>query len=230
MLWCNEVMISSATWTWRRSFAETVFDFIRHVAPWFYGNANRQAARSWQEGERKGTQTREWKASKEHTEIFFFLILGFEAFAASDASSDREEQSEPKARLSSSYGLPCVAQVTFFHRGRDYADAARGSVLSTSLWGQTKMGERERGFFDAVYPSLPRPTHSLRLRFLPPLINHLCVWVCLKLWIRTYSNGFDIKRAAEVLSRVCVCVCMRRIQGHNIQARCISQTSRDVIL
>lgn len=28
----------------------------------------------------------------------------------------------------------------------------------------------------------------------------------------------------------CVCVCMRRIQGHNIQARCISQTSRDVIL
>lgn len=29
---------------------------------------------------------------------------------------------------------------------------------------------------------------------------------------------------------MCVCVCMRRIQGHNIQARCISQTSRDVIL
>lgn len=73
LLWCNEVMISSATWTWRRSFAETVFDFIRHVAPWFYGNANRQAARSWQEGERKGAQTREWKASKEHTEIFFFF-------------------------------------------------------------------------------------------------------------------------------------------------------------
>lgn len=73
MLWCNEVMISSATWTWRRSFPETVFDFIRHVAPWFYGNANRQAARSWQEGERKGAQTREWKASKEHTEIFFWI-------------------------------------------------------------------------------------------------------------------------------------------------------------
>lgn len=128
--------------------------------------------------------------------------------------------------LSPSYGLPCVAQLTSW----DYADAARGSVLSTSLWGQTKMGERERGFFDAVYPSLPRPTHSLRLRFLPPLINHLCVWVCLKLLIHTYSNGLDIKRAAEVLSCVCVCVCMRRIQGHNIQARCISQTRRDVIL
>lgn len=179
--------------------------------------------------EREHKQENE-KRLKNIQRFFFFLILGFEAFAASDASSDREEQREPKARLSSSYGLPCVAQVTFFHRGRDYADAARGSVLSTSLWGQTKMGERERGFFDAVYPSLPRPTHSLRLRFLPPLINHLCVWVCLKLWIRTYSNGLDIKRAAEVLSRVCVCVCMRRIQGHNIQARCISQTSRDVIL
>lgn len=63
----------------------------------------------------------------------FFLILGFEAFAASDASSVREEQREPKARLSPTYGLPCVAQVTFFQRGRDYADAARGSVLSTSL-------------------------------------------------------------------------------------------------
>lgn len=179
--------------------------------------------------EREHKQENE-KRLKNIQRFCFFLILGFEAFAASDASSDREEQREPKARLSSSYGLPCVAQVTFFHRGRDYADAARGSVLSTSLWGQTKMGERERGFFDAVYPSLPRPTHSLRLRFLPPLINHLCVWVCLKLWIRTYSNGLDIKRAAEVLSRVCVCVCMRRIQGHNIQARCISQTSRDVIL
>lgn len=179
--------------------------------------------------EREHKQENE-KRLKNIQRFFFFLILGFEAFAASDASSDREEQREPKARLSSSYGLPCVAQVTFFHRGRDYADAARGSVLSTSLWGQTKMGERERGSFDAVYPSLPRPTHSLRLRFLPPLINHLCVWVCLKLWIRTYSNGLDIKRAAEVLSRVCVCVCMRRIQGHNIQARCISQTSRDVIL
>lgn len=177
--------------------------------------------------EREHKQENE-KRLKNIQRFCFFLILGFEAFAASDASSDREEQREPKARLSSSYGLPCVAQVTFFHRGRDYADAARGSVLSTSLWGQTKMGERERGFFDAVYPSLPRPTHSLRLRFLPPLINHLCVWVCLKLWIRTYSNGLDIKRAAEVLS--CVCVCMRRIQGHNIQARCISQTSRDVIL
>lgn len=179
--------------------------------------------------EREHKQENE-KRLKNIQRFFFFLILGFEAFAASDASSDREEQREPKARLSSSYGLPCVAQVTFFHRGRDYADAARGSVLSTSLWGQTKMGERERGFFDAVYPSLPRPTHSLRLRFLPPLINHLCVWVCLKLWIRTYSNGLDIKRAAEVLSRVCVCVCMRRIQGYNIQGRCISQTSRDVIL
>lgn len=179
--------------------------------------------------EREHKQENE-KRLKNIQRFIYFLILGFEAFAASDASSDREEQREPKARLSSSYGLPCVAQVTFFHRGRDYADAARGSVLSTSLWGQTKMGERERGFFDAVYPSLPRPTHSLRLRFLPPLINHLCVWVCLKLWIRTYSNGLDIKRAAEVLSRVCVCVCMRRIQGHNIQARCISQTSRDVIL
>lgn len=179
--------------------------------------------------EREHKQENE-KRLKNIQRFFFFLILGFEAFAASDASSDREEQREPKARLSSSYGLPCVAQVTFFHRGRDYADAARGSVLSTSLWGQTKMGERERGFFDAVYPSLPRPTHSLRLRFLPPLINHLCVWVCLKLWIRTYSNGLDIKRAAEVLSRVCVCVCMSRIQGYNIQARCISQTSRDVIL
>lgn len=179
--------------------------------------------------EREHKQENE-KRLKNIQRFCFFLILGFEAFAASDASSDREEQRDPKARLSSSYGLPCVAQVTFFHRGRDYADAARGSVLSTSLWGQTKMGERERGFFDAVYPSLPRPTHSLRLRFLPPLINHLCVWVCLKLWIRTYSNGLDIKCAAEVLSRVCVCVCMRRIQGHNIQARCISQTSRDVIL
>lgn len=155
--------------------------------------------------EREHKQENE-KRLKNIQRFFFFLILGFEAFAASDASSDREEQREPKARLSSSYGLPCVAQVTFFHRGRDYADAARGSVLSTSLWGQTKMGERERGFFDAVYPSLPRPTHSLRLRFLPPLINHLCVWMCLKLWIRTYSNGLDIKRAAEVLSRVCVCV------------------------
>lgn len=59
-----------------------------------------------------------------------FFILGFEAFIA---SSDREEQREPKARLSPSYSLPCVARVTFFHRGRDYADAARGSVLSTSL-------------------------------------------------------------------------------------------------
>lgn len=196
MLWCNEVMISSATWTWRRSFPETVFDFIRHVAPWFYGNANRQ------EGERKGAQTREWKASKEHTEIFFFW---FDTWLWGVRSKWRKlgqrRAKRAKESLSPSYGLPCVAQLTSW----DYADAARGSVLSTSLWGQTKMGERERGFFD-VYPSLPRPTHSLRLRFLPPLINHLCVWVCLKLLIHTYSNGLDIKRAAEVLSRVCVCV------------------------
>lgn len=228
MLWCNEVMISSATWTWRRSFAETVFDFIRHVAPWFYGNANRQAARSWQEGERKGAQTREWKASKEHTEIFFFLILGFEAFAASDASSDREEQREPKARLSSSYGLPCVAQVTFFHRGRDYADAARGSVLSTSLWGQTKMGERERGFFDAVYqPSSPNSFTTAQI----PASSHkppLCMGVFEI--VNPYVLKWTWHKACCWSFITCVCVCMRRIQGHNIQARCISQTSRDVIL
>lgn len=82
--------------------------------------------------EREHKQENE-KRLKNIQRFCFFLILGFEAFAASDASSDREEQREPKARLSSSYGLPCVAQVTFFHRGRDYADAARGSVLSTSL-------------------------------------------------------------------------------------------------
>lgn len=82
--------------------------------------------------EREHKQENE-KRLKNIQRFWFFFILGFEAFAASDASADREEQREPKARLSSSYGLPCVAQVTFFHRGRDYADAARGSVLSTSL-------------------------------------------------------------------------------------------------
>lgn len=225
MLWCNEVMISSATWTWRRSFAETVFDFIRHVAPWFYGNANRQAARSWQEGERKRAQTREWKASKEHTEIFFFDTWLWGVRSKWRKLGQRRAK-RAKGPSVTELRPPMCRSGRFLSPG----PGLRWCPLSTSLWGQTKMGERERGFFDAVCPSLPRPTHSLQLRFLPPLINHLCVWVCLKLWIRTYSNGLDIKRAAEVLSRVCVCVCMRRIQGHNIQARCISQTSRDVIL
>lgn len=132
----------------------------------------REVDRKGRESEHKQENEKRLKSIQR----FFFLILGFEAFAASDASSDREEQREPKARLSPSYGLPCVAQVAFFHRGRDYAD-----VHCPRLYEVKRRWERERGFFDAVCPSLPRPTHSLRLRFLPPLINHLCVWVCLKL-------------------------------------------------
>lgn len=207
MLWCNEVMISSATWTWRRSFAETVFDFIRHVAPWFYGNANRQAARSWQEGERKGAQTREWKASKEHTEILVFFDTWLWGVRSKWRKLGQRRAKRAKGPSVIELRPPMCRSGHFLSPGPGlrWCRTWLGTV-HVFMRSNEDGRERERGFFDAVYPSLPRPTHSLRLRFLPPLINHLCVWVCLKLWIRTYSNGLDIKRAAEVLSRVCVCV------------------------
>lgn len=95
----------------------------------------REVDRKGRESEHKQENEKRLKSIQR----FFFLILGFEAFAASDASSDREEQREPKARLSPSYGLPCVAQVAFFHRGRDYAD-----VHCPRLYEVKRRWERER--------------------------------------------------------------------------------------
>lgn len=199
MLWCNEVMISSATWTWRRSFPETVFDFIRHVAPWFYGNANRQ------EGERKGAQTREWKASKEHTEIFFFW---FDTWLWGVRSKWRKlgqrRAKRAKESLSPSYGLPCVAQLTSW----DYADAARGSVLSTSLWGQTKMGERERLLWCRVpQPSSPNSFTTAQI----PASSHkppLCMGVFEI--VNPYVLKWTWHKACcwSFITCVCVCACV----------------------
>lgn len=229
MLWCNEVMISSATWTWRRSFAETVFDFIRHVAPWFYGNANRQAARSWQEGERKGAQTREWKASKEHTEIFFFFDtwlwgvrskwrkLGQRRAKRAKGPSVIELR-PPMCRsghfLSPGPGLrwcrTWLGTVHVFMRSNE-----DGRERERLLWCRVPQPSSPNSFTTA---QIPASSHK------PPL--------CMDVFeiVNPYVLKWTWHKACCWSFITCVCVCMRRIQGHNIQARCISQTSRDVIL
>lgn len=159
--------------------------------------------------------------------ILFFLYLALRRSQQARTEKSKETQRPVCHRVTTS--RVSLGSLSFTGPGLCWCRTWLGTV-HVFMRSNEDGRERERGFFDAMYPNLPRRTHSPRLRFLPPLINQLCVWVCLKLWIRTYSNGLDIKCAAEVLSCVCVCVRMRRIQGHNIQARCISQTSRDVIL
>lgn len=85
------------------------------MAPWLLANESRTAVRSWQQKERE--ENKEIDVTKKQGEWGEREHFGHscEVFSAGQRTAGLvgEEQSEPKACLSMSYGLPCAAQVTF---------------------------------------------------------------------------------------------------------------------
>lgn len=159
------------------------------------------------EVDRKGRE-REHKQENEkrlkNIQRFFF---GFDTWLWGVRSKWRKlgqrRAKRAKESLSPSYGLPCVAQLTSW----DYADAARGSVLSTSLWGQTKMGERERLLWCVPQPSSPNSFTTAQI----PASSHkppLCMGVFEI--VNPYVLKWTWHKACcwSFITCVCVCACV----------------------
>lgn len=148
-------------------------------------------------------------------------------------SSVREEQREPKACLSLSYGLPCAAQVTLSVQLK----LCWGYTWLTTVYSFMRSNKRERLHLLTCSVSRP-PSHSLP--FKPPrhlAINHhdVCVHYVLEFRKTCVCKCTWCEACARVLLHacftVCVCVgCKDIILVLSRQAAISLRESRDVIL